>query len=195
MLVEDVLTAGLPNHLPIFNSISRHCSQFLKESDNCPLYKLLPTSYDDVQKIKVRTKKQTQGRMFETLNQAFKNKYAGIAQRAVFAQSILPMSEISLEPFYVFPLDEFQFVYNKEICKSSVDIQQTVDTVFESMSSKHAIEILSDVLQSNYTSVNLAEGIKANAEIIIYNIPCYYAVRVSSYLKYDKLLTRLTHKG
>lgn len=195
MLVEDLLTDGLVNQLPILHTIQDQCSQFLSEAGHRPLYRLLPISYCDVQKIKIRTKKQVT-EMSGILNQAFNQKYANLAQRSVFSQSKLPLKTEQYEPFYVFPIDGFQYMYSREVQQSSVDYQDAITKIFETFPSvEQATNMVSDLLKFNYISTNLVEGIEAGAEIIIYNIPCYYAARVRCHPKYEKLVKRLTHKG
>ena len=53
-----------------------------------------------------------------------------------------------------------------------------------------ADQIIADLLQYTYISDTLNEGIKSQAEIILYNIPFYYAVRANT-IDYGDLLTSL----
>lgn len=164
------------------------CSQFLDESEGYPLLKNLPKNYNNFQKVKVRVKKRKQ-KMDETFNKAFDN-VSNLRQRAVFtngADTFAPKSDF--DPFYVFPINGFKYIYNTQIV-SETDYKQMFNDLMETAGSSFE-EMITELLKYTYTGNNLVEGIKSGSEIILYNIPHYYVVRQSAISDYDDLLTSL----
>jgi len=174
-----------------YSLLSKQCSRFLNESEHLPLFKSLPSSYDDLQKVKVRYHKSNTA-FSETFNEAFKQEQPKLRQRAVFVSGVVHISEdTNTEPFYVFPTNNFKFMYSREVKNSNDSYQQAFDAILEQFNNKEqADQIIADLLQYTYVSDNLNEGIKSEAEIILYNIPYYYAVRANT-IDYDELLTSL----
>ena len=163
----------------------------LSESDGLPLFKNLPTYFDDINKVKVRRQKK-KNEITQSFNEAFNNKFTDLRQRALFtyaSENNVPLEE-DQEIFYVFPIDGYQFMYNTQVVDSNEEYKVALDTMFEQFDShKHASQILSDLLQYTYTSDNLVEGLKQGVEIIMYNLPFYYAIRGSAVDTYGDLLT------
>lgn len=179
-----------------FEPLAKHCQQFLKESSRLPLLKSLSVEYNDLHKVKVRQRKN-KNTFSETLNQAFQDEHTKIFQRAIFAngEKSFSLSENNVEPFYIFPIDGYKFIYSKEVENSTSEYKQVFDALFEQFGNdnEQATTIITDLLKFTYTKENLSEGIELGSEIIIYNIPYYFAVRTSLVdNEYDKLLTSLT---
>lgn len=178
-----------------FSVVKRKCSQFLENSQGLPLLKNLPSSYTDLHKVKIRHKQNTSD-VSETMNKAFENNYRNLYQRSLFCNGQLSFvaEHTDHEPFYIFPVDGFRFVYCTEVQSSSVQYKDTFDTLLERFGNdkNQTIDILTDLLKHTYTDKYLHEGIDSGAEIIIYNIPCYYAVRCNVVEDYDHLLTFLS---
>lgn len=186
MHVRDILTEQPTD----FSIIQTDCAQFLCEVDKHFTYRMLPHSYADVQRVKIRQQKHTDivARVF---NEAFSDVH-NIRQRSMIAQTTVPVVTETHEPFYVFPINGYKFLYSKEVQNSSVDYKQVIDVMFERFDSEEtAAEILTDVVKYSYTSERLIEGIQVGAEIIFYNIPYYYAVRCSAYPDHKQLISYL----
>ena len=189
MLIEDVINGPVEHEK--FHVLKERCSQYIEESNSLPLLKNLSCKYSDLQKVKVRRKK---GEQFdETFNEAFGDKLRDLRQRAIFSNgegSFITEGE-NLEPFYIFPINGYQFLYSKEVTNSCHSYKAMFDSVFETFGMDEGSGIITSVLRFNYTSENLIEGINSGAEIICYNVPFYYAVRKYSVDSYDQLLTAI----
>ena len=82
-------------------------------------------------------------------------------------------------------------MYSREVTNSNDAYQKAFDSILEQFNSKNEAEqIIADLLQYTYVSDTLNEGITSQAEIILYNMPYYYAVR-SNTIDYGELLTSL----
>ncbi|MGZ8890257.1 MAG: hypothetical protein ACXW0J_02515, partial [Nitrososphaeraceae archaeon] len=101
MLIDDLLHTTSLQTIS-FDFIKRDCSQFIAESQGIPIYKRLPSSYGNVNKIKARFKKKNDviGAAF---NDAFSHKALNIRQRAIICQSLLPTSSVTEDVFYILP--------------------------------------------------------------------------------------------
>lgn len=187
MLINDILYTDQPDFTGL---LRKRCSQFLEQAEGLPLFKNLPNAYHDFHKVKVRFRKSNLP-IAETFNQAFNDELHNITQRAIFANGVILESEDKVEPFYIFPINSFKFMYNKEVIDSTVEYKHSFDKIFEQFEDDTAQRLISDLLTYTYTNGNLVEGIESGAEIVIYNIPYYYAVR-SSTVDYEELLTYLT---
>jgi len=169
--------------------IATECSLFLSESRNFPVFKVLASSYDDIQKVKVRKHRQ-KTKFSQTFNEAFENQIRDLRQRAVFTNSqIIEADEKDL--FYVFPKNGYKFMYCTEVTHSTNDYQQVFDSLFEQFDDDKAEQMIHDLLKFTYTHENLYEGLEKQVEVIFYNVPYYYAARVNSF-NYENLLTDLT---
>lgn len=191
MLIEDIF--GSPANLGSreLGIIKTECSQFLKESAGLPLLKPLPSTYHPFQKVKVRLQKRTDT-VAEAFNKAFEERFNKLRQRAVFAYATAPQLNENQEPYYVFPINGFNYLYSKEVTNSTYDYKRVVDTLFEQFDdSTKASEIVTDLLKYTYASTNLAEGISASSEVILYGIPYYYAVKVTAVNGYVDLIDSL----
>lgn len=188
MLIDDILHDQF-NSLNFDNSIIRtECSRFLKESNGLPLYNTLPNTYSDFHRVKARFRKQ-QNIVSNHFNKAFEHNTPNLRQRATFAYSY-PMSESSeLDLFYVFPIDTYKFLYSKEVKNSNNDYKQIMETLLETCNNMEtASDIITEMLKYTYNTTNLYEGLLAQTEIIFYNIPYYYAVRVNSGYSYKQII-------
>lgn len=171
-------------------TIKQTCNQFLRESDNNPLHKNLPVAHTDFQKIKVRKKKHNTG-FSDTFNYAFENQHNELRQRAIFAHgtpSFVAESAVDVEPFYIFPIDGFRYLYSPDVNNSSDNYKKVFETISDSFGESEGTEMLADLLRLTYVSNCLAEGITTGSEIIIYDIPFFYAVRETCTESYEDLL-------
>lgn len=192
MRVEHILATGNLNleQNGLAHRIAVDCQSFIRESCGLPVFKFLPSSYFDLQKVKVR-KHKTSSKFAETFNEAFEHDVKDLRQRAVFTESARPVSIEGKDLFYVFPRDGYKYMYCTEVKHSADDYKQVFDSLFEQFEEEKAEQLIHDLLKFSYTRNNLHEGIKEQAEIIFYNIPYYYVARVSA-TKYDDLLTQIT---
>lgn len=185
MLLNDILE---PHPTNILQDIKQLCSDYIIESNYNPIYKLLPVKYNDVHRVKVRAQNK-EGIVATVYNKAFENETFNISGRAIITECDKPSSctDLNLEPFYIFPLNEYKFLYSKEVKDSSKNTQTTINTIFEQFPTDDGIDLMVDILKYTYVNTNLLEGIISKSEIIFYNIPAYYAVRCSKYEKYQQL--------
>lgn len=170
------------------------CTQFFKESCGLPLLKNLSSAYNDFHKVKVRKRKSDVGDFTETFNEAFETQHPGLRQRAVFANgsvSFQPLVCEEFEPFYVFPIDGYHFMYSKEVQNSGHEYKQVFETLFEQFGEEKGNAVLTDLLRFTYTSKALNEGIESGSEIIIYGVPYFYAMRTTAVEEYDELLSKV----
>lgn len=161
-------------------TILKECSQFLEESNNLPLLKNLLVTNDGFKKIKVR-KKNTKEFFTEAFNKSFAF-HKQLMNRAVFANgenSFIESINENFEPFYIFPIDGYKFVYNPVVTNALEQYKKVIDDSLKILARKAAIEMFSSVIKQSYLSNDLANGIKIGSEIIIYDIPYYYAIRKS----------------
>ena len=189
MLIEDLL--GEPTNLaaPEKYILKLSCSQFIEESAGDPLFKLLPSSYQNFQRVKARLQKKT-NELTEVYNKAF--NYNNIRQRAIFAYASQPELTENTDIFYIFPVNGYKFLYCNEVSNSNSDYQQVVDKLVEDLNDTvKATEIITDLLKYTYLTENLHGGIMAKAEIILYGIPYYYAVRVNPTQEYSEILSQI----
>lgn len=170
-------------------TLRKECSQFLKESNNLPLLKNLRIEDDGFRKVKVR-KKNTNAIFIEAFNMSFSN-HKNIFQRSIFAngeKSFTTSKDNHLEPFYIFPINGYQFVYNPIVSNALEQYKNDVTNLIEKVSIPVAVDMFSKVITQSYVGEDMARGINVGAEIIIYGIPYYYAVRKSLVDDYNKMV-------
>lgn len=190
MLVEDLLGKSHSIGTRDVQTLRSECSTFIRESGGLPLYRNLPVTYADFQKVKVRQQKRKDV-VTEVFDKAFGSSFYNLRQRAIFAYPEMPVQDdLTTEPFYVLPINNFKFLYSKEVNNSSTNYQEVINALVEQfIDNNEAVEIVTDLLRYTYVKYNLLEGITSNSEIILYGIPYFYAVRVSAVSAYNKLLT------
>lgn len=189
MIVRDLFGSRGGVSVGEIQPIKAECSQFLQEAAGFPLLKALPSSYASVHKVKVRLQKR-RDQVTDVFERAFGSSFTNLRQRAIFTYpKTPPLLEENTEPFYVFPVNGYQFLYSKEVTNSSRDYQAVFDKLCEQFNDHQAAsDIVTELLTYTYTSSSLYEGIVSNSEIILYGIPCYYALRVSACPDYSSLL-------
>ena len=172
----------------LINQIKFNCSEFITESDGQPLFRDLPKSYNDIQKVKVRHLNK-ENAFINSFNSVFHNEYRDMYHRSIFAKgdfsdiqnNITENSDI----FYIFPKNNYQYMYNHNIKDLGKEFKKSFDI-------QKANEVIKDLLKYTYQSDNLYEGLKSGSEIIIYGIPYYYAVRCSFLENYNDLYEKIT---
>ena len=188
MLVEDLLHKDDILINQKYHIIRTECSQFLEESSGIPIHKILPNTYDDIQKVKARFKKKTDD-VTNCFNKAFEHEASNLRQRAIFAYTTPPIITEDLDLFYIFPINHYKILYSPEVTHSNSNYKQVIDTLFETFSDiNEATDIITDILKYTYSTQNLYEGLTSSAEIIFHGIPYYYAVRVTSEIAYKQII-------
>jgi hypothetical protein len=186
MRINDFLNTEESSYKKELSFIKNICSQFIQESRGLPLYKLLPSSYANLQKVKVRIRKNN-NLISEVFDSAFVSN--NLRNRAIYCYGAPQTPKNNLDLFYIFPINNFRYMYNKEIQNSSENYKKLIDKLVENLSDEEQpIEIVSDLVKYTYCKSNLVEGIASNSEIIIYGIPYYYVVRCSSVPNYQYIL-------
>jgi len=173
--------------------IVRECSDFLRDSEGHPLVKFLPKEGPDSRKIKVR-KRKSSSKFDESFNKVFIT-HPNLRQRCVFANgqrglnSIMESADDTLEAFYIFPINGFQFIYSPNVYISSVQYRETLEMFVEVMGCGDAIAAFSEVLKYDYISTKFAEGLILGSEMILYGFPHYYAIKKSTINSYSTLFS------
>ena len=171
-------------------TIEKECSEFLSASKGFPLLKNLPVDNHGFRKVKVRKKKKKQNELLNAFNETF-NSHADLMERSVFSHSILsfdPANSDGLEPFYIFPIDGYKFMYAYNVSNTTEAYRETLSTLVENYGEK-GIKTFKEVLRYQYSFDNLVEALTSNSEIIIYDIPYYYALRCSLVENYENFIT------
>lgn len=171
------------------------CTQFLEQSEGHPLLKnILTEDFSWFRTVKIRHHKKVTP-FIESFNEAFANKFGiqKVHQRAIFANGERSHKQQNgTGSYYVFPINEFKFIYNTEVTSTS-KYQSTFEQLHETISDEEAVKsIVADLLGYTYVSENLCEGIESGAEIVMFGIPFYYAVDKNAYPDYNELYSLLT---
>ena len=170
-------------------TLAYECSEFLMESDGKPLLKNLPKKSNGFIRVKVRQKRNS-NLFIENFNSAFADERSRLLQRSMFAQGesgFEPSTDDELEPFYVFPVDGYKYMYNPYA--STDDYRETFTKLLTSVGSE-AQDMFQKMLKYDYVFDNLPEGIAGGSQIIFYGIPYYFALRKSIIDDYAKFLYR-----
>lgn len=188
MLINDVLYS---TDYSQFAPIGENCHQFFEESGGFPMVKLLPKSYNDFRKVKIR-KRNRNGSFVDSFNEAFEHEMHHLRERSLFANGDIHLNaDKTSEPFYVFPIDGYDFIYSKDVTNSSENYSSVFNEIFDQLGEATGERVFTELLKFNYTSTNLHEGLEVGSEIIVYGIPYYYAIRKTAINDYDNLLTSL----
>jgi hypothetical protein len=165
--------------LQMLYTLATECATFFQQAGTLPLVKNVAPR-DAFRKIKIRHKQISSEKA--AINTAFDQS---IVQRSLIACGIdsyqLPPREMILSQrmHYVFPLDGFKFIYNPHIRnEKDIGIQGNINDT----------ELAEDVVRFSFADSDLAFGIECGAQVMIYDIPAYYAVDASEY-DYEDILT------
>lgn len=159
--------------------ITEHCSDFLEQC-SVPLYVNLRDVYPQVARVKVR-KINRSPLLKEAMDSAFPDYY-NISQRCVFARTTLQTAPNRI-PYYIFPINGYQYLYNKQVAEHNNVISDLLGTLDETL----VPQVASELMQATYCSDSIEEAAAYQSEVIIYGIPKFYAVRVNNN-SYDKLM-------
>lgn len=166
-------------------TIESECSQFLKESKQLPLYKMLPRKYDGFTKVKVRYQKN-----LADIDKLFFEYYK--TERNLFTKCIITNGVQNIceerEKFYIFPINGYKFLYNTQIGDYQSTYTEMLNVLHNNIEPSAVNSIIHDHFKTTYTSSNLACGIETGCQIILYGIPYYYAIRASIIEDYSNFL-------
>lgn len=169
------------SQLAFVYNIKNECSQFIQESGGLPLTKTLSENTPTIKKVKVRHRKgkHVLGEMLDnTFDEALQSK-------AVFCS---PHDEDN--QYYIFPPNGYQFLYSNEIKDSSIHSQYIYDQILQSLNEEDATSIFKEMLKISYTNENLFEGLQSKSEIILFDIPYFYAISTDA-IDYPSFLNML----
>lgn len=159
------------------SSILKECSEFLDRSGGRPLYRLLPTEGEGFRKVKIRKKNRHEHSFERYFDMAFGHRYKDLRLRSMIAQSREPESNNpSLEAFYVFPTNGFRILYNQQIDDYNSYIK-TLEGILHNTGSME--QLLKNLFEYAYVEGDIVDAMKSGSDILIYDIPYYYAVRKS----------------
>lgn len=154
-------------------TLAQECSEFLNLSKGFPLIKNLPKSYNGFAKVKIRNKKKIPFNFSNDFNSAFP-EYKNLLNRCLLISQI---NSPDTEPFYIFPIDGFKFIYNPQISFLISHYTEMYKKLNEFVKDG-AEKVFIDLIRTNFVDTRLDEAIKNKNEIIFYNISYYYAIRV-----------------
>lgn len=160
-------------------TLSYECSEYLIESNGKPLIKNLPRNLAGFSKVKVRHRRSS-NKFIESFNGAFTDERSKLLQRSIFAhgeKSFIASEDSTREPFYIFPVDGFRYMYNPSVA-TTTEYEKTFETLVSNIG-QSAPDLFQKVLKYDYIFDRLADGISGGSEIIIYGIPYYFALRKS----------------
>jgi len=159
-------------------TLEKECSEFLKASNGYPLLKNLPLNNDGFRKVKVRKKKNINSDIVKIFNETFNDHTDLIMQRSIFAHGpsgFKPSDNPNFAPFYIFPTDGFKFLYAQDVAETTETYKDTLSVLIDHYG-KDGIQTFKDVLKYQYTFDDLEKGLRTKTEMIIYDIPYYYAI-------------------
>lgn len=177
----------------ILKKIQTECDEFLASSKELPLIKSLKKTEKNFRRVKVRTKNISDD-FVTSVNEAFEGEYRNLYGRSIFCNG--PHRNITdneEEEVYVFPINGFRHFYNPTVTFLLSQYKKTYDTLNSSLNETSADSIFVDMLKYSYeeTDVPFSDALFSEKEIIIYNIPYYYAVKVEKFPTYLGLLELL----
>ena len=170
------------------DSIRQYCKTYIAESSGLPLYRSLTRVGNDIRRIKVRHRKAPDSNLESCFQGAIGQEYPNLLGRTVFAYPTPIADSLNYESFYVFAPDGFRYLYNTAIRDSLAEYSFLFDRLTEHFDEiGEAKSAIMDSIDLGYTQDNLVAGISCGAEILLYDISHYYAVR-SSLFDYQDLL-------
>lgn len=169
-------------------SISRECKTYIAENKGLPLFRSLTKAGNDIRRIKVRHRKAPDANLESCFQGVVGQEYSNLLGRTVFAYpKLIPASE-NYESFFIFVPDGFRYMYNTAIKDSLAEYSYLFDRLTEHFDEVgEAKSAIMDSIDLGYTQDNLSTGIACGAEVLIYDISHYYAVR-SSLFDYQDIL-------
>ena len=164
----------------MFKTLVDECSEFINETYPYPLLKNLPIYKDGFIKLKIRhkkNKKYVESKTLNIFNEAFEQFYKNVTFKALYAypQETLEEGDINTEPFYIFPVDGYKYLYNTMVTSS----HNKYNDILLKIENDHLENVFKDIIKDSYCNESLKTGISCGSEIIFFDIPYYYAIRQS----------------
>lgn len=167
-------------------TLKQHCQQFLLESEGLPLVKYLPKNKDGFCKVKLRHQNKTAMPFVGALNESLKGVVSvdNIFNRSLRANgySGQQLQTNDLDLFYVFPIDGYRYVYNPSIQRHERELYESYNVLSQTES---GLGIFQDLIKMVYRNDRLNEAISSGAEVLIYGIQAYYALRATIVSDYE----------
>jgi hypothetical protein len=139
---------------------------------------MLPAHREPFIKVKARHKKAKNMPLANAFNTAFANIYPNIFYRSIFCNTT-ERDSTGLERYYIFPINGYKFLYCNSVKNTTEAYKSAMLGVLDIMVENEAISLLSKVLEDDYVSENLHIALDKQSEVIIYNIPYFYAIKCS----------------
>ena len=155
-------------------SILLECSDFLYETQDKPMYKVLQNQKTQ-DKVKIRQKSQS-NQYDSHLDQHI--NYKNFLNRSL---TLYTSPITSNDLYYIFVPDGYKCITTKD--NLNIDLNDIFENLSNSISDVG--KSFQDLLSYSYEFNNLKSGILINDNIIFYNIPYYYCIRVNG--QYDNL--------
>lgn len=176
----------------IIEKIQTECGDFLLASNELPLVKALKETSSNFRKVKVRTK-NISDEFVETVNEAFEGEYRNLYGRSVFCNGPHVDANREKEQVYVFPINGFKYFFNPNVTFLLSQYKKTYDALNLTLDEESAESIFVDMVKYSYGEADtpFKDALFSGKEIIIYNIPYYYAVKVEKFPAYLDLLELL----
>ncbi len=170
------------------DSIRQYCKSYIAESAGLPLYRSLNKAGNDIRRIKVRHRKAPDANLDSCFQGVIGQEYPNLLGRTVFTYPRPIAESENYESFFIFAPDGFRYLYNTVIRDSVAEYSFLFDRLTEHFDEiGEAKSAIMDSIDLGYKQDDLAVGIACGAEILIYDISHYYAVR-SSLFDYQDLL-------
>lgn len=189
MLVSDLFDTNAKLSPEAIQKLRVECAEFLSEVNGQPLIKHLPPSLPVFSKVKVRQRRHHNA-LSEAFNRAFEQQCPLLRQRAVLAKTTHLSSAPNVESYHIFPINGYKYVYCCEVKDSTAEYDQLLSSLYSvgTLSITEATNIVTDLLRYTYVSTNLQEAFDARAEVIVYNVPYYYAIRSDVAASYHNVI-------
>lgn len=167
-------------------TITSECSQFLKASNGNPILRNLPSSGYGFRKVKVRQKRVVSP-FTNSFNNAFVQERTNLLQRSVIVRNpVYDPAPDGTEPFYVFPIDGYKFMYCQNSEVTTELYKNTLDRLINAVGDDAGLVVFQELLKFHYEFDNLEKGIAGGSEIIVFNVPYYWALRKSIVMDYKE---------
>lgn len=168
----------------LFPTIKNECTEFIEKSKGMPLFKSLMSGKDGFIRIKARHRKIHDESFENAFNSAFQKQTNKMLSKAIFCNTneiILP----NHENYYVFPIDGYRILFSRNDTNTSKTYQTALTEILDMVAENHAVSLLTTILSDDYTDENLSEALKNKKEILVYNIPYFYAIKCSLFPSID----------
>lgn len=169
--------------------IANECSEFIEQCNGLPALKTLRCNGEFVRRVKVRKKNNSKDEFIHNFNNAFDGMYNNLHGRSIFCNGTHLEPTANEELFYVLPINGFKYLFNP-----NVDYHREYQDIYNKMSNMMTHEecekIFVDIIHYSYkeSNVPLYEALLSEKEIIIYNVPYYYAVKVEKFPNYSTFM-------